>query len=332
MDKDNKIIEAINKFNNKLLDEYGDIIHMEDEDLNRLIEGKIGKLIRIEPLGEGELEKFHREGGLVGVDGSVNKKGSAYPHYVEIYKGLAKYTSSKEVVEAVDLSSPLIAGTSSQASHNEKEEMALNDRNQKLAAIEMEVALEAAKRFKPSVLMLDGSLLRYHVYSKEAWTDLKDFCQAENILLIGVIEEVKTQIIGKHLKAAGNTEVYDREILFGKLNYGDMIIIDDKANTKREWTKGKIKESIDVSSAFLRSSTAPNFIGLDILASQREELARMGSLVLALTPRSSRGIPIWLDIIDREVKISNEMIEAYLKTYLDEDIYERYFVEIRSKR
>jgi hypothetical protein len=73
-------------------------------------------------------------------------------------------------------------------------------------------------------------------------------------------------------------------------------------------------------------------IGLDIIESQRDRLTEMARLVLTLTPQNSRGVPLWIDIVDREVKISDQMMKGMLERYLDRGVYERFFVSERDKR
>jgi len=58
----------------------------------------------------------------------------------------------------------------------------------------------------------------------------------------------------------------------------------------------------------------------------------MAKLIVTLTPENSRGVPLFLDIVDKEVKITDDLIEALLERYLDRDIYERLFVSERDKR
>jgi len=58
----------------------------------------------------------------------------------------------------------------------------------------------------------------------------------------------------------------------------------------------------------------------------------MARLVFTLTPQSSRGVPLWMDIIDSEVKIPDQMIKGFLESYLDRRIFEMLFISERDKR
>lgn len=319
------------------------MIKVSEEDFKRFVKNHVGEFIQLEKPGKEKLKEYERKGGIVGVDGSVNKKGGAYPHFVELFQGLAMSTKHKEdMVKLVEVSSPLVdKGYEEDISQEEIDMLRIENRNELLASIEIRVALESIKKFKPYAILMDGSLLRFHLYTKKLWTEFKERCEKENILLVGIIEEIKTQIVSKEWsnreegfqsEEDRGLSVYDKEILFGKLDYGEMLIVKDGVNTKREWTKGGIKETIDISSAFLRTALSPNVIGIDILESQKDKLEEMANLVFALTPENSRGIPLWLDLVDREVRITNLMMEALLEKYIDRDLYQRLFIETRSKR
>lgn len=334
-------------FNKNLRSKYKKMITISEKEFKSLVESDVGRLIQLEKPGKDKLMEYEKKGGIVGVDGSVNKKGGAYPHFVELFQGLAMSTKHKEdMIKLVEVSSPLLDRDYNEAedsmSEEERDMLRIENRNELLASIEIKVALESVRKYKPYAILMDGSLLRFHLYTKKLWTEFKETCEKEGVIVVGVIEEIKTQIISKQW-AGGKEEVtedgeimdfsvYDKEMLFGRLNYGEMLIIRDGVNTKREWTKGGIKETIDISSGFLRSALSPNIIGIDILGGQRDKLEEMASLVFGLTPENSRGIPLWLDLVDREVKITNVMMEALLEKYIDRELYERLFIETRSRR
>ena len=54
--------------------------------------------------------------------------------------------------------------------------------------------------------------------------------------------------------------------------------------------------------------------------------------IIKLTPKDSRGIPIILDIVDKKVKITDELKQRVLVKELDKDVYDRYFNEVRNFR
>ncbi|MCR2044239.1 DNA double-strand break repair nuclease NurA [Anaerosalibacter massiliensis] len=322
--------EKVVQLNSTLLEKYKDFFNMDEYELRDFIDENIGKIIKIEKLSKDELNKCYKNGGIVGVDGSRNRVGGAYPHYVEIYQGLAKSTIYEESpIFKADYYTPLyLEGERDLLKKFEEEENKEEAiRDYKLSSIEVEVALEAVKEFNPYAIMMDGSLIRYDIECFDKWIELRQECERRNIVLIGVIKDIKTSIIGQNLIEEKQLDVkeflYDREILYGLLKYGEIIKIEDKVAKKS-------KEGF--TSIFMRSSEAPNIIGMDILDNQREYLDEMARLVLSLTPSSSRGVPLWLDIVDSQVKISDKMVEGLLGNYLDRQVFEKFFISERDKR
>jgi hypothetical protein len=294
--------------------------------------GKIGKLQR---LSTTSLQEYHREGGIVGVDGSRNRLGGAYPHFVEVFQGLAKSTNSNnKPVYLADFYTPLYLEkerdviASIPKDNPSKEEIDSFIRNYRLSSVELEVAIEAVEKLNPCVIMMDGSLIRYKIECGDKWNKLKSLCEDKRIILIGVIKDIKTSIIGHELVEKGVVPpsvdyLYDRELLYGTLEFGEMVTI-DKINV------GKEEEGL--SSCFIRTSMDPAVVGMDILNSQVSFIKEMAQLVFTLTPRGSRGVPLWLDIVDSEVKISDAMMKALLEKYIDRHILEKLLISERSKR
>ncbi|MBU5427990.1 DNA double-strand break repair nuclease NurA [Tissierella pigra] len=305
---------------------YREVLSIDKLFLRRFIEEYIGKITSLKKLDNKYLALYEAKGGIVGVDGSTNRMGGAYPHFVDIFQGLAKSTiiNNKAIFKS-DLYTPLFSEKENNILAEDEKEIA-EQRNKLLANIEVEVALEAVRKYKPYAILMDGSLIRYNIYSYDSWINLRDECENQGVLLVGVIKDIKTSIIGDKLKEVYsniNVEVYDRELLFGQLQYGEMIIINDEVNKKN-------KEGY--SSIFMRSSLQPTVIGMDIIDSQKEYLEEMGRLVFTLTPENSRGVPLWLDIVDKEVQISDAIMKGLMERYMNRDLYERFFVSERAKR
>ncbi len=310
-------------FNGKIKARYNKVLNISNENFRDFIDGHIGKIHKASKPNREELLAYEEKGGIVGVDASVNRKGGAAPHYIEIYRALAKSTIRTVEPRVITKVYSPILGLEEDLS---EEDEASNMRDKTLSRLEVQVAIDAAKNIRPAVIMMDGGFVRYNIDCKELWLDLREICEREKIILIGVIEDIKTSFIGERLKELGYTSLlaYDRELLFGRLDKGEYILVDDRVNSKSD--KGEL------ASAFMRSSLSPNIIGIDIIDTQRKYLSQMVSLVYGLTPENSRGVPIWLDIVDKEAKISSRMMEAFLESHLDKDIYERFFVETRSRR
>lgn len=314
---------SISNLNDILTDKFNPILKGKRNEIRDFISENIGLIQNVEKLTTKELLLWKKKGGLVAVDGSTNRLGGAYPHYIELFQGLAKSTKHKDMpLYRTDIYTPLL-----NENENTLEEEALMDKkDMKLATIEVEVAIESVEKHKPYIILMDGGFIRYHIYCKDKWEELRQICEENNILLVGVIKDIKTSIIGDVMRTEDNSihKIYDRELLFGILDYGEMISLRETVNKKH--LEGGI------SSAFIRSSLSPKVIGMDIIDSQKKHLEDVTRLIISLTPENSRGVPLWLDIVDTEAKISDDMIRALLLRYMDRGIYERFFVPERDKR
>ncbi|MDL2311160.1 DNA double-strand break repair nuclease NurA, partial [Peptostreptococcaceae bacterium OttesenSCG-928-C18] len=258
--------------------------------------------------------------GVVGVDGSTNMFGGAYPHYIQLFQSVASFgVDEEENIKVTDFYCPLV----DESTINEEK----NIKDSKLAEIEVEVAIKATEK-NPYIIMLDGSLIRYKILCDEKWEKLKYIAKEKDIVLVGVIEDIKTSVIydkisGKENSETTNNIIYDRELLFNKLEYLEALYIDKKESGKDEY---------GFKSAFLRSSKAPTIIAVDILEEQEEYLAEVLSLIVSITDINSRGIPFILDLADVQTRISDETIEQMTKMYIDTEFYEKLFNAQRFKR
>ena len=82
----------------------------------------------------------------------------------------------------------------------------------------------------------------------------------------------------------------------------------------------------------LRPSGSPQPVGIDGLISQWEHRGDLIRLCRTLTPETGRGIPLWLDIVDAEVRVTDPLIEAMVEEYIDPDLLHRLLVPKRSER
>jgi hypothetical protein len=318
--------DKVQNLNIVLTEKYKDVLSLKRTDLRRFISENVGQIKYMKKLDKELLLNYEKAGGIVGVDGSNNKIGGAYPHFVEVYQALAKSTLIKEdPIFLTDLYSPLYTEEIENPLEN-SERIIEEKRNIKLSTLEVEAAIESVKKYKPYAILMDGGLIRYNIYAYDKWLELRSLCEDEGIILVGVIKDIKTCIIGDTMRERDKNfkqVFYDRELLFGQLDYGEMITIYDEVNKKGNQ---------GYSSVFLRSSLQPSVVGMDIIDSQRSHLEEMANLVFTLTPENSRGVPLWLDIVDKEVKISDDIMRALMERYLDRDVYERFFVSERDKR
>ena len=254
------------------------------------------------------------KGKIVGVDGSTNSSKGPFPYIITLQQALAKpCCSDPKGITETDALSPLTV----EPVIGEDEYRELVKRN--LAYLEVKVALKAIEEFWPRLILLDGSLVRYKIEAPQLWEKLKSRALDGDIILVGVVEGISTNLISQCLKDELPEVIYyasDWEILFGLLDVGERL----------EIAQGRFKEGFRT--FFMRSSTDPKPIGIDLLEEQQIYLSEVANLVYTLTPRDSRGIPLWLDIVDKSVRITDKMMESLLSAYLGDDYVEL----IRPKR
>ncbi|WP_350343712.1 DNA double-strand break repair nuclease NurA [Proteinivorax tanatarense] len=256
---------------------------------------------------------------LMGVDGSFNSFGANYPHQILVFRALAKTTrgSSHMISDVVCPMEDKVKAEIAKISENSN--LSYSDAMTKLvkiklASMELQVAVEAIKKNKPDVIFMDGSLIRYKIEDAKGWEELKSQCLVNDITIGGVIEEIGTNSISQKLEIHG----YDRETLFNLFKPNEKLIFHN------------IKE--ELSTIFYRPSNDPHPVGMDCLFEQKGKIEEMVSLANHLTPKGGRGIPIWLDIVDNEVRITTKAIKALIENHLDEDIKRVFFVPKRDNR
>ena len=263
-----------------------------------------------------DLEKLADEGGLWAVDGSLGRIGSLYPHYISVIDALVISTKKGFTHRKSTIYSPMQGQVQEEDEFSFESEMYVK---KEMARLEVRVTIEALEKETPKMIFMDGGFIRYIISCKEDFEELKKICIERGIILAGVIEEIKTSILGKEL----DLKAYDREILFSLLDYKEAMLIKDEINNKAE--EG-------ITSAFVRTSMKPYAIGVDISTEQKDAMKDVLKTMIMLTPKDSRGIPIILDIVDKKVKITDELKQRVLVKELDKDVYDRYFNEVRNFR
>lgn len=283
-----------------------------------LIEQKgIGKYHESRKLSPDDLTKISESGGIAGVDGSTNTSRGHYPYLITVQQALAKNSrGNKKDIILADAFSPLTQDDMiSEEDYRKKVK-------QNLAHLEVQAALLAIREFKPKIMLMDGSLVRFKIEAPELWEKLKNEAFSAGTILVGVVEGISTDIISSCLKEElGDLLNYalDWELLFGILNVGEAL----------EMAPGLFKD--DFTTCFMRPSQDPKPIGLDMPLEQSRYMRQVQDLVFTLSPADGRGIPLWLDIIDRQVRITDAMMEVLINTYLGED-YAKYLLPKRNER
>ena len=141
-------------------------------------------------------------------------------------------------------------------------------------------------------------------------------------ILVGVIEEVATaELCSRSGLEIPGVRIYDREFLFGLLDKGEMVLLGGKNAIKR-----------DYSTVFARMGSTPQAVACDFLPDQGNNLLQPMNLIYSLTPSQGRGIPSWLDLVDREVRVTRKSMETLIRNGLNPSVREKYFRSNRDRR
>src|SRR5699024_10248146 len=87
--------DKVGNLNNLLTEQYTTVLGLDRKEMRNFINGNIGQIIQVNKFQNSHLAIYEKKGGIVGVDGSTNKIGGAYPHFIEFFQGLAKSTIDK---------------------------------------------------------------------------------------------------------------------------------------------------------------------------------------------------------------------------------------------
>jgi len=279
-------------------------------------------------LNQREIVELTRGRPLVAVDGSRADYGGLYPYNICVIQALARKSSGGEPERLRDagvycpLDAELSAEVSEWAARNRLEEGEAYRRlmGEKMAHMEIKLALNSLRTFKPFMIMLDGGFLLFDSFPE--WDQLVSETCELGCILVGVIEEVATSDL---CSLAGievpGMRIYDREFLFGLLEAGEMAVVGGENAIKRDYT-----------TVFTRMGSTPQAVACDFLAGQGEELLSAMNLIYSLTPPQGRGIPAWLDLVDREVRVTRKSMESLIMSGIDPSIRERFLRSNRERR
>lgn len=248
---------------------------------------------------------------MVGVDGSVSSFGGEYPHYIDFLRALAMSTDGRQALRH-ELYCPLV-----ELRHNWEVASAESDherRQRNLAELEMHVAVEAAEQVRPALLLLDGPLVRFDMRANRSFNILRQKVLQYNVLLCGCIENIESRVISSLLPEPLSVTwrgAFDRDILWDVLQPGEVLEIRRPAKGRGDSDAGP-QSGPTLRTWFMRASWNPGVVGLDMLEDQVEAVRPLVDYLYTLTPQDGRGIPVWLDLVDREVRLTRPEVEAYL--------------------
>lgn len=300
-------------------------------DLRDLIEKNLGSLKMADK--DRKIDKY-TEKGILGVDGSINNVGATFPHMLSLIRSVTMNTKpddsgNSESVDEVfcpvyppdrlildDLVDDHEGGMTREIAFHKY----VKDR---MAELELISAMKGIERFKSKIILMDGGFYRFEITCPGLWQEFKELCLSTDTLAVGIIEEVSTHALASLLKEdlpADMLRDYDRELLFGILKVGEWL----KFNEDIEIKKGYY-------TTFARFSKHPQVIGVDFLKEQIAEVDTTMDLISSLTPINSRGIPLWIDLVDSNVRITNNETDVLLGS-LDMDIKEKFIVANHNRR
>ncbi|WP_368502906.1 DNA double-strand break repair nuclease NurA [Alkalihalophilus sp. As8PL] len=255
---------------------------------------------------------------IAAVDGSVNQTKGQPPHLLYLFQALGKTISGYECRDS-DIYTPLLDAKE----ESEEGSSSINMRSHLLAKLELQVASQLIEERDIGFLMMDGALYHYRIDAPEEWEHLRGLAIEKDVLLVGVSEEITTENLIKlpaFSAEAIRPHTYDRDLLFGILNRGEMIFIE------------AIQQKAGLSSSWIRPSSAPSMTGFDLLVEQTDKRDLVSDLIYTLTPKDGRGIPFWLDYVDRDVRVTDRLVEALVEQYIDPEIKQRLFIQKRQDR
>ncbi|WP_227939154.1 DNA double-strand break repair nuclease NurA [Alkalihalobacillus deserti] len=261
------------------------------------------------------LQNWLKGRNVAAVDGSVNQTKGDPPHILYLFQALAK-TTSGHTAQAADIYSPLLAD-------NIDEENQKNWRSHLLAKLELLVAIQLIEETSLTIMLMDGALYHYRIDAPDEWEQLKRKAIEQNVLLVGVSEEITTENLvklGAFADYGKQPHTYDRDLLFGVLEREEMLYIES------------IQSKAGLQSVWVRLSSDPAITGFDVLEEQASKKEEIASLLLTLTPRDGRGIPLWLDHVDLEVRVTDKLVEALVEQYIDPEMKKRFFEKKRGTR
>ncbi|MBO8158355.1 DNA double-strand break repair nuclease NurA [Thermosyntropha sp.] len=317
------LIKSLQDFNERIKRNYQDL---PQADTLRDKISLFGRFIYCNKIDASRIPEFTECRPVVAVDGSRIEYASFFPYSLVFMRTLAKCTGGSDITRS-GIISPLNLEVYNQLEKiSDEQDISLEEAytlhlKYSLAYMELLTALEAAKTYKPYMLMLDGGFLLFDRF--EEWEELRRVCIENKIILTGIIEEIATAELANwlDLNRDNRIRIYDREVLFGILEVGEYLIFNSDRRIKKDYC-----------TVFARLGTSPQAIGCDFLSEQEDDVFKSMDFIYTLTPKSGQGIPLWLQITDARVRIKREEAEKLVENYLDPYVKEKIFKANRKKR
>lgn len=306
-------VEQLQQLNSRLRVSFSDD-RLGDRAQRRRLLQEVGRLRMMTRLGNEELSQRFAGQTLVGVDGSINSFGGQFPYYLDLIRALAKPTQGESIV-LKRLHCPMPPDDPADEETAGRVDQDLRQRL--LAELEVEAAAAAIDAYRPAVVLHDGPLVRFGMRAREAFFVLSEKAINLNVLLVGCIENIESKVISTVLgeKAPpGWRNHYDRDLLWGTLDYGEVleVAVPAKGSALCDTATGD-EQGCAIRTWFMRTSLDPGVVGLDLLDVQADAISPLADYLFTLSPPDGRGIPIWLDLVDREVRLTQVEVDAYMQ-------------------
>lgn len=294
--------------------------------VRELLVQRAGSLQLLAPMSPEEVERWFSGRPLAAVDGSVNVLGGPFPRVLEFFQALGKTSTGRRVAEA-RVFTPLLPGAlgeleSLAADENLPQELALLIlRSRRLSALELEVGCRLVEEEVPRLLLFDGGFMRYARHAPREWAAFCRLATERGVIAAGVIEEVESYGLAKVCGVLGPA-VLDRDLLLGVLEPGECLFVSPELKVKGE----------SLYTVFARLSRHPQPVAVDFLREQAAFAPQVMRYLYTITPSGGRGIPLFLDVVDAEVRLGKRDVGLLADTCLGRELREIFFTPQRERR
>jgi len=285
---------------------------------------RVGRFVRVEREEPGKTIR-----SVIAVDGSCQRAGAAYPYYLTLIQAVAvTFPPTARPLVRHRIFSPLFpeerTAVEVRAGGTQPAEVAAESRVRELMAeVELTAAREAALKFRGAIVLLDGGFIHFRARAGALFDQLVQVVMENNQLLIGVIEEISSRLLGELVGDlwAGSDPPYDREILLGCMEVGEALVLSPE-----------LVKDAGIGTVFARFAAHPQPVAFDFLTAQEKQLAEVLGILRALTPRDGRGIPAAVDIADRNVRLTAAEVEQLVAATVPAEVREALLTAHRLRR